>query len=557
MSTESYRRSRGQPLRAVIEAEVAPAASPRAIEFVHVRRLLAFFPGIWVGGLLALAVLAGAVLRLAYVLPADFPLNDGGLFYVMVRDLQEAHYLLPSFTSYNNADIPFAYPPFSFYLAGLLDDAGPWDLLSIFRFLPLVFSVLTIPAFFWLCRSLFNSSRLDSLSDHRSADTRLVLLATFFFAVMPRSFKWEIVGGGLTRSIGFFLAILFLHQLLMALQSGKKLHTGAAAVLLGLTLLSHPEMSVFAMYSGALFWLFTHRSLQTLWTSALVFVGGFILALPWLIEVIGTHGLGPYLAAMSTGEGVAAPWDRYAFMTFSFSEEPYVPFLAVLGFVGFLSCLAQRKFLLPLWLTLVFVLDARKAPTLAMVPMAMLIAIALDYLAVLSESRLKFDLRRLHRLPRLLGLLPWLLVAPVVALVVLFFLRFDLGLEIATFPAMKWTGILTAAALLPWLAVLIALHQARERAVHALFSPINLLGLALPFLLTPLWFWEMFDFSFRRSCINVLLLAGLGLVGLGSLAIRTFPSWSIRLPGLSLIKVIPVHSVWAVLVLLLVGSYSI
>lgn len=64
------------------------------------------------------AVTLGLILRLLPALSADFPLNDGGLFYLMTRELQGAHYALPVYTSYNSAQIPFAYPPLAFYIAG-------------------------------------------------------------------------------------------------------------------------------------------------------------------------------------------------------------------------------------------------------------------------------------------------------------------------------------------------------------------------------------------------------------------------------------------------------
>jgi hypothetical protein len=60
---------------------------------------------------LASAVLLGLLIRLSFVVGTDFPLNDGALFYTMVRDLQQVHYRLPLYTSYNGAQIPFAYPP--------------------------------------------------------------------------------------------------------------------------------------------------------------------------------------------------------------------------------------------------------------------------------------------------------------------------------------------------------------------------------------------------------------------------------------------------------------
>ncbi|MGI9089849.1 MAG: hypothetical protein ACR2GG_01960 [Gemmatimonadaceae bacterium] len=141
----------------------------------------------------------GLYLRFFLVIPADFPLNDGGLFYLMTQELQRAHYVLPAFTSYNSEHIPFAYPPLGFYLAGFISDATGWALIDVVRVLPAVISTLTIPAFYLLSRAMLRS-RLE------------VLAATFAFAMLQRTFGWFIMGGGLTRAPGLLFAILMLHQ---------------------------------------------------------------------------------------------------------------------------------------------------------------------------------------------------------------------------------------------------------------------------------------------------------------------------------------------------------
>ena len=62
------------------------------------------------------------IVRGRHVLLAGSPVNDGGMFATMSADIQRAGYALPAFTSYNGADIPFAYPPFALYLAALIED---------------------------------------------------------------------------------------------------------------------------------------------------------------------------------------------------------------------------------------------------------------------------------------------------------------------------------------------------------------------------------------------------------------------------------------------------
>ena len=114
--------------------------------------------------ILILALLLGAFVRLAPVLSVDFPLNDGGLFYAMVQDIRAGGYRLPVYASYNDVQIPFAYQPLAFYLAAGITDLTGWDLLDLFRVLPAVVSVLTIPVFYWLAGVMLRS-RLQAGDD--------------------------------------------------------------------------------------------------------------------------------------------------------------------------------------------------------------------------------------------------------------------------------------------------------------------------------------------------------------------------------------------------------
>ena len=138
---------------------------------------------------LILTAFFGLYVRLFPVLKADFPLVDGGMFYTMIKDLQAAHFSLPAFTTYNQAQIPFAYPPLAFYLTGIINSLTGIPLLGIIQWQPLLISILTLPVFYYLVRQVTGSETRASLG-------------TLIFALTPNSYWWNIVGGGLTRSLG-------------------------------------------------------------------------------------------------------------------------------------------------------------------------------------------------------------------------------------------------------------------------------------------------------------------------------------------------------------------
>ena len=109
---------------------------------------------------------------------ADFPLNDGGMFYAMVQDLQSGRLALPAVTSYNGLDIPFTSPPLAFYLLAVLQAITGTDLIELFRYVPLTISVLSIVAFYALSRTLLPTrfgASVATVAFMRAASTALAI----------------------------------------------------------------------------------------------------------------------------------------------------------------------------------------------------------------------------------------------------------------------------------------------------------------------------------------------------------------------------------------------
>ncbi len=316
---------------------------------------------------LAVTMALGLYLRFFVVIPADFPLNDGGLFYLMTQELQRAHYVLPAFTSYNSAHIPFAYPPLAFYLAGFISDITGWALLDVVRVLPAVISTLTIPAFYLLSRAMLRS-RLE------------VLAATFAFAMLQRTFGWFIMGGGLTRAPGLLFAILMLHQAYLLYRRGEMRYVFSTAVFGSLAVLSHPENTWFAVYSAALFLIFFGRNRRAVVNSLFVLAGVLVLTSPWWVAVVSRHGIAPILAA-----GAGGGYDNFHWklvLGLDYTDEPRLKLFGALGLIGLFVALAQRRWALPVWFVAVFVINPRNPATSAMIPLALLFGIAIGSLVV-------------------------------------------------------------------------------------------------------------------------------------------------------------------------------
>ncbi|MEX2183184.1 MAG: glycosyltransferase family 39 protein [Chloroflexota bacterium] len=313
-----------------------------------------------------MATLIGAFIRAVHVVPVDFPLNDGGLFFAMTRDLVANGFAIPATTSYNGADIPFLYPPLGFYLAGIVSLTG-MDLFTVFRFVPLIVSILTIPAVY-LLGTVALPSRFAAL------------LATVAFAVVPRSFEWLIAGGGLTRGLGMLFAILTLWAALRLERQPSARRVVVLGVLAALTALSHPAaVAITGIWLVVI--LVTARARRGRLFAR--FLGAATVAIvavsPWLLDMLITHGVAGILGAAQSGSNLAASIQHL--LGFDVTGEPYVTLIGVFALLGIVVRASSRDWRLALWMSVILI-DPRSGPTYVAPIVACAAAIALTEIIV-------------------------------------------------------------------------------------------------------------------------------------------------------------------------------
>ncbi|HEX2981289.1 MAG TPA: hypothetical protein VHO48_13550 [Anaerolineaceae bacterium] len=311
--------------------------------------------GYTVWGICLLAFL----IRLLPILRAGFPINDGGMFYVMANDILLTGFRLPLTTSYNFAGIPFFYPPLALYLAAFLARFTPLSLLDLVRWLPLVFAVATVPAFYALGRSLL-------------AEKNAALLATLVYALIAPAYANLLWGGGLTRAPGTFFSLLTLAQVARLYAGGERRRLLLAGVCGALTVLSHPISAWFTVYSAALIFLLRGRSWRNLLRSLGVAAVVIALSAPWWVTLLARFGLPPLLAAFQSRGNLSALESLFLLFTFNLTGETFLPVLWIAGMAGFAFAILRREWLLPAWLALVFLLERRTPVTLAAIPFALL-----------------------------------------------------------------------------------------------------------------------------------------------------------------------------------------
>ncbi|MGA7194641.1 MAG: glycosyltransferase family 39 protein [Anaerolineales bacterium] len=312
----------------------------------------------WTKLILGLTIFLSVILRFFPGLMAGFPLNDGGMFLVMLRELKTNHFLIPAFTSYNYSNIPFAYPPFGFYAGALLSVIGIPD-LQILRWLPVLINILTIPAFF-----LFAETLLE--------DRPRAAIAAVFYALAP-VYGWEIMGGGLTRSFGVLFMLLALHFAVRSFKIGSWQSVFLASLFGGLSVMSHPQTAIHAAFGIAFFWVFTKHSWKKLLQAFVLAVLAGVVCAPWWLTVYLQHGIAPFISAASSGVHDLSPLN--VFVGDLFARDTFIPILMFLRVAGIIWEAAHRRFTLVLLAVLAYFLDQRSAGTTSFLAFSLLCGI--------------------------------------------------------------------------------------------------------------------------------------------------------------------------------------
>ncbi|MBE0670494.1 MAG: hypothetical protein IH588_07895 [Anaerolineales bacterium] len=322
--------------------------------------------------LLFTALLFGIIIRFYPAISNGFPLNDGGMFYTMVQDLKANGYALPQFTAYNHADIPFAYPPLGFYVTALLSALLPVSDLTIFLYLPALVNTFSILAFYLFAKETLNSRTLASL-------------AAIIYALSPRSFLWQVMGGGVTRSFGMLFLILMLWQAVRLFREYKDKHLFLTILFGAGTVLSHPQTALHAALGGILIFLFYGLNKRGILSAIFVGLGVVLLTSPWWLTIFLNHGFEPLLSAGQTSKRTLEFY-LIVLQLHGPGNYPAIPFLIFL-YIGLWSLLKKRDFFFIVWSISAYLIDPRGGDGVALLAESMLVAVGLIQLSAWMTHR--------------------------------------------------------------------------------------------------------------------------------------------------------------------------
>jgi hypothetical protein len=322
----------------------------------------------WSALFLFTALLFGAVVRFVPAASNGFPLNDGGMFYTMIGDLKANHFILPYFTTYNSADIPFAYPPLGFYISAIFSSLFPVSDLQVLLWLPALVNTITIFFFYKFAEQILPSSTSAAL-------------AALAYALSSRAFLWQVMGGGIARSVGMLFLILMLWQVIQLFReyTHKRL---ALTILFGsLTILSHPQTALHAALGGLMIFLFFGRGKRGIISALLVGAGVLLLTGPWWVTVFLRHGFTPLLSA-----GRTSPRTIESYLALFRLNYFFVPTL-LFALIGVWIVFRRREFFLVVWAVVAYLIDPRGGDGIALLVESMLVGGGLiQFLAWISRS---------------------------------------------------------------------------------------------------------------------------------------------------------------------------
>lgn len=307
--------------------------------------------------ILLAAILFGAWFRLMPAWLAGFPINDGGLFHSMIADIQANQYIPPVYTSYNQAQIPFAYPPLGLYLGALISDMFNIPIVEILRWLPGIVNSLCIPALYLLAREILNDKLTASVS-------------ALVFAFIPHMTDWFSMGGGITRSLGgLFMLLTLVHAYRVFAHEDRK-SIIPAAVFGSLATLSHTEAPVYTIAIAVFFWFMKSRTRKGFAHGIQIALGVLLLAGGWFAWVIRSHGLTPFESAFQTGLHSNTSFLRILNIDF-LTEEHFIDLFGVLGLLGIVFLIGKGDLLIPGMLFVIFLVQPRSAHTIGNIPLAL------------------------------------------------------------------------------------------------------------------------------------------------------------------------------------------
>jgi hypothetical protein len=248
--------------------------------------------GLWKTASLVFLILASATFLFYNAFRFEMPLGFSGMYTLMAEQISGNHYLLPDTTPfYGPGGIPFAYPPFGFYVMAFVTDLVDVSSITYLRFIPPLFSLLSLVPLFLLVERMTTSFWAAFFS-------------TAFLLFSPTLYYNHTWSAGMVRGLAFFLMLSGFYFFYRALEEDSRLFAILTGIFLALTSLTHLFYGLFfALWVAC--WGIAALRVKALKTTILTFLTGWLVGVPWLYLMVTRYGMQVFKHAFSSHDNDA------------------------------------------------------------------------------------------------------------------------------------------------------------------------------------------------------------------------------------------------------------
>lgn len=299
-------------------------------------------------------ILLGAIIRLLplAIEGVSLPFRSGGLFVEFSQQISAHNYRLPSHIPfYSDGGIPFAYPPFPFYVEAVLLDIFPLSEFVVANLLPPIIAIISLPFFYFLTREY-------------ELKFPAQFAALVAYATIPAAFLEQIESAGLAEAFGTLALILLAIFLLRAHKADTIRNHMLAGLFWAICVVQSPGS---AYASTLMFFIFAFGRLvhgterrSIIRVSVLLTTTGIIalvLSSPYWLTVIANHGIHVFTDSFGAQHGNL--WKRLvgtlgSLTKFNISRGNFHFLWDVMIFSGVVWAFARHHYGLLAWFIVLF-----------------------------------------------------------------------------------------------------------------------------------------------------------------------------------------------------------
>ncbi|MBI2331844.1 MAG: glycosyltransferase family 39 protein [Chloroflexi bacterium] len=248
--------------------------------------------GLWKTVSLVFLFLTSAVFLFYNAFRFEMPLGFSGMYTWTAEQISDNRYLLPeTIPFYGPGGVLFAYPPLGFYVMAFVTDLFDVSSITYLRFVPPLFSLLSLVPLFLLVEKM-------------TASFWAAFFSTAFLLFSPILYYNHTWSAGMVRGLAFFLMLSGFYCFYRALEEEKRLFAVLTGIFLGLTSLTHLFYGLFFFLWVACWWIAGFR-VKALKTTFLTFLTGGLVGIPWLYLMITRYGVQVFKHAFSSHDNAA------------------------------------------------------------------------------------------------------------------------------------------------------------------------------------------------------------------------------------------------------------